>query len=251
MNEHLTIVGHDLKFPKVSLTEPSRSFYLHIAAEIDRSPFPFFLATSRRKKIVIAEAKKWCKKVSAEDGVVSADVFNAILIPPGTGKLLKERPGTPLARYDFAILIEVSTQQKLSEILQGEAYKRLRANLEKITERVHIITATNVKRIASVDHNKQGVFLFNYFYADDRIQNLEVWEYTAGWFQKETGLDNSTVLLPINEKTSQYKIINHCRWDSIWDILPSLLFKKSFHSYVLDNFYANKVAAMPVLYKLA
>jgi len=37
----------------------------------------------------------------------------------------------------------------------------------------------------------------------------------------------------------------------MWDILPSLLFKKSFHSYVLDNFYANKVAAMPVLYKLA
>jgi hypothetical protein len=35
------------------------------------------------------------------------------------------------------------------------------------------------------------------------------------------------------------------------DILPSLIFKKSFHTYVLDNFYSNKVAAMPVLYKIA
>ncbi|EMJ92810.1 hypothetical protein LEP1GSC193_0177 [Leptospira alstonii serovar Pingchang str. 80-412] len=34
------------------------------------------------------------------------------------------------------------------------------------------------------------------------------------------------------------------------DVLPSLLFKKSFHSYVLDNFFVNNVAAMPVLYRM-
>ena len=39
-------------------------------------------------------------------------------------------------------------------------------------------------------------FLFNYFYADDSEQNIKVWDYTAGWFQYQTGLDNSTVILP-------------------------------------------------------
>jgi len=34
-------------------------------------------------------------------------------------------------------------------------------------------------------------------------------------------------------------------------ILPSLIFKKSFKEFVLNNFEANNVAAMPILYKLA
>ncbi|MEO5499999.1 MAG: hypothetical protein ABIR31_01035, partial [Ginsengibacter sp.] len=63
--------------------------------------------------------------------------------------------------------------------------------------------------------------------------------------------DNSTVLLPLYKQQSKFTIINHCRWDKLSDILPALLFKKSFHTYVLENFYANKVAAMPILYKIA
>ncbi|WPR75753.1 hypothetical protein [Algoriphagus sp. NG3] len=51
------------------------------------------------------------------------------------------------------------------------------------------------------------------------------------------------------EKT-EYSIINHCRWDNYLDILPSLLFKKTFKKYVLDNFYVNNVGAQPILYKL-
>lgn len=115
----------------------------------------------------------------------------------------------------------------------------------------HIITATNIKHISPVDHKRQGVFLFNYFFADNVEQNLAIWEYTAGWFQQETGLDNSTVLLPSEPGHSKYSIINHCRWNKMRDVLPSLIFKKSFRSYVLNNFYNNNVAAMPVLYKLA
>jgi hypothetical protein len=59
------------------------------------------------------------------------------------------------------------------------------------------------------------------------------------------------VLLPAEPAKSQYSIINHCRWDRLRDILPSLIFKRTFRSYVLDNFAANNVAAMPTLYRLA
>ena len=102
-----------------------------------------------------------------------------------------------------------------------------------------------------VDHSRGGFFLINYFFADSVDQNLSVWNYTAGWFQAETGLDNSTVLLPIDPYQSKYSIFNHCRWDSLGQILPSLIFKRSFHSYVLDNFAANNIAAVPILYRLA
>ena len=102
-----------------------------------------------------------------------------------------------------------------------------------------------------MDHSRQGVFLFNYFFADDTAQNLAVWEYTAGWFVQETGLNNSTVLLPRGGERSNYNIINHCRWDRMQDVLPSLIFKRTFRTYVLANFEANRVAAMPILYRMA
>ncbi len=252
MDNNLKIGNEHLKFKKVSLVAPSKSFYRHIAAEIDYSPFPFFLTTSAKKKSIIWQSKEWCRQLETEEGVISAVVFKATLIPPGKGKFLKERLDTvQLAKYDFAILIEVSSADKIIDIMNSNSYKQIEANIKKVAKLTHVITAINVKKIDTVNHKKQGVFLFNYFYADNLQQNIDVWEYTAGWFQQETGLNNSTVLLPQGNNTSKYTIINHCRWGKMSDILPSLLFKKSFHSYVLDNFYLNKVAAMPILYKIA
>jgi len=81
--------------------------------------------------------------------------------------------------------------------------------------------------------------LFNYFSADSTDRNLAIWNYTAGWFQVETGPDTSTVLLPDDPDQSRYALINHCRRDTLLDVLPSLIFKRSFHSYVPDTFAAN------------
>jgi hypothetical protein len=89
-----------------------------------------------------------------------------------------------------------------------------------------------------------------YFYADRTDLNLAAWRYTAGWFRDQTGLDNSTVLLPDDTSEPRYRLINHARWDRLRDVLPSLLFKRSFRTYVLAHFKANGVAAMPVLYRL-
>jgi hypothetical protein len=102
-----------------------------------------------------------------------------------------------------------------------------------------------------VDHHRQGVFLFNYFYADRTDLNLAAWQYTAGWFRDQTGLDNSTVLLPDATSEPRYRLVNHARWDRLRDVLPALVFKRSFHTYVLEHFRVNGVAAMPVLYRLA
>ena len=248
----IKIVNQHLNFQKVSLTQLSGHYYLHIAAEIDHSPLPFFLSASSKKKQIIERAKKWCSELEKENSIVSAVVFKAQLIPPGKGKFIEQRKDkVHIAKFDFAILIETGSLETIEAIKKTTEFMELEQAMKTASAFTHIVTAINIKHINPVNHNKRGVFLFNYFFADNLQQNLDVWEYTAGWFQQETGLDNSTVLLPLDQQLSKYTIINHCRWDKMSDILPSLIFKRSFHSYVLDNFYANKVAAMPVLYKIA
>lgn len=248
---NISVVHPELKFDKVSLVEPSEHHYLLLAAEIDTSPLPFFLFTSSKKKELLKYSKTICQELELIDGVISAMVFKAGLIPPGKGKLLEERPEVHIAKYDVVVLIEVESESIAENIKSNKLYKDLEKKISEAANNTLYLSASNVKKIEAVDHGKQGVFLFNFFYADNVQQNIGIWEYTAAWFQQETGLDNSTVLLPENPGESDYKIINHCRWDKFSDILPSLIFKKTFRSYVLDNFYANNVAAIPILYKLA
>jgi hypothetical protein len=252
MTTQLNVVNKHLNFPTVSLMEPASSRYIQIAAEVDLNPIPLFLWSSPRKRKLLADCKNWCAQLKQDLNLISADVFKAALRPPGQGEFVKERPDkVHIARFDVAVLIEASSDEVVKQVQEHPAYQEMEKAIQTAASYTHIITASNTRRIGPVDHSRQGVFLFNYFFADDTAQNLAVWNYTAGWFEAETGLDNSTVLLPSNAEGSQYNIINHCRWDGWSDILPSLIFKKSFHSYVLDNFYANKVAALPILYHLA
>lgn len=237
------------RFPKVTLVEPTSSGYLHLAAEIDgRLPF---LPNSPKKRKLIATCKRWCRQLEADPSVVSAVVFDAFLIPRGRGEFIKERPNqVHVARFDLSVLIETTTLEAAEALKVSSVYADMECAVREAASFTHTVTATNVRRMGAVDHREQGVFLFNYFFADDTAQNVAVWEDTAGWWEQETGLDNSTVLLP-RDGESNYNVINHCRWDHLRDVLPALLFKRTFRSFVLANFRANRVAAMPILYRLA
>ena len=109
------------------------------------------------------------------------------------------------------------------------------------------IVARNAVRLGDVDHRPDHVFMFNYFYADDRAELLPVFEYTAGSFQAKTGLPNSVLLEPL-EGSADHRIINHASWPSFATFLPSLIFRPTFRSFVLANFAANNIAAQPILY---
>ena len=79
---------------------------------------------------------------------------------------------------------------------------------------------------------------------------LQLWDYLAGWYAAETGLDNSTLLEPIGE--ADYVFVNHARWDSsLPRFLLRQLTKPSFRTYVLANLRANRTVAMPILEQLA
>jgi hypothetical protein len=98
------------------------------------------------------------------------------------------------------------------------------------------VTARNIKRVGDVDKSRPGTFLFNYFVGENPQVVLELWDYLAGWYQVETGLDNSTVLAPLEGEASNFIIINHARWDgSLVSVLAKQSAKKSFRSYVLGN----------------
>lgn len=247
----MKIVNGHLKYPKASLMKCNDYGYIHVAAEVEKpiGPFP---RSSERKRNVLVQSKEIAYRLRELPYVRSVNVFEALVIPPGRGKLLEKRKGkVHLAQFDVVVLIETNgkaaTQQVQEHPLFDELFKLISSN----STYIHKVAATNIRRIAEVDKSKQGVFLFNYFYADDVKELLPVWEYTAGWFEVKTELNNSTLLLPEEGEQSQYGLINHCRWDRLSDIIPDLMFRPTFRKYVLDNFETNGIAAMPILYKLA
>lgn len=238
-------------FPKVDLVEPDGHGYLLTGAVVDRRlPFGFFRESARKKQL-LTKLRECAAALRAAPGVRAVTLYKALLVPPGRGRFLKQRPKAHIARYDVVVLLEANSPDAARAVRASADWTALQSGMETASDDVYDIAAGNVKRIGAVDRSRDGVFLFNFFFADNLEQNLAVWEYTAGWFEDQTGLHNSTVLLPEPGEREDYTIINHCRWDSLWNILPSLLLKPSFRGYVLAHFEANATAAIPILYRLA
>jgi hypothetical protein len=236
-------------FPEAKLMAPTSSGYLLLAAEIDRRPM--LLPSSRRKRDLIRQVKGQLPALRGDKRVLEAVAFDGLLAPARPGEILKDRPAVPIARFDFAVLVETTSPETAEELEQAQAWSTLTGTVEERSRRNYCLRAHNVRRMGAVDHSRDGVFLFNYFFADRTDLNLAAWQYTAGWFRDQTGLDNSTVLLPDASSEPSYKLVNHARWNRLRDVMPSLIFKRSFRTYVLRHFSANGVAAMPVLYRLA
>ena len=251
----LDVINEHLEFPRVSLVEPTDSRYVHLAATVDDPSLPVppvYLRDSDEKQALLAACKRLCADLSEMKGAVDATVFEALVRPPGRGAHFQQTDQTvAVADFDVAVLIEVKDNTALNRVEKHSVYRELVSRLEAAAQSFYRVVGTNERRLGPVAHGTDGVFLFNYFFSENTERNLKVWEYTSGWFQAETGLDNSTLILPQDPEKSEYTIINHCRWNGLWDVLPALLVKRTFRSYVLANFEANKVAPMPILYTLA
>ena len=229
---------------KVRLVEPSNSGFLYVGASSGARRLPVFLPSSSRRAL-LRQLHESADELLLDPRVVRADVFQAALRPPGTlGNTAGEN--LPPVAFDAVMLVETTTPHAAASLEAEAPIRNLRSSLGSPL----ILAGGNPRRIGSVDHTRQGVFLFNYFSAANVESNLEAWQYTAGWFQDETGLDNSTVIEPVEGASSPYTLINHCRWDHYRDVLPSLIFKRSFHTFVLRVFGDHGVAPRPILYRL-
>jgi len=237
--------------------------YIHLAAEVEHPRL--FGKTSAEKQGLLDELKACAKHLleTHASEVQRADVFNAFIIPPGSKEgrkvLAKGHYDIHVAEFDIVVLVECISPEAAVRVRETEAFGAMKRILDGAAKFVHCITARNTKRINEVSKDTDAVFLFNYFFSADvaekgskGIEILQsVWEYTAGWWTAKANLDNSTPLLPLEGQQSQYNWINHCRWDKGIDVFPHLIFRPSLDKFVLKNFTANDIMAMPILYHLA
>jgi hypothetical protein len=245
----LRIVNPQSNYPPVKLIEPPSLGYLHVAAVVDpprgRIPFP---GKSPQKAALLSRLTSLARELEKLGTVQKATVYRAILIAPPSGYARQQ--ATHLARYDVVVLIETTSPEVTGEVQTVEPYKFLVAAVQDAARDVHMMAARCVRLVGDVDKTRQGLFLFNYFAADDPVVALQLWDYLAGWYAVETGMRNSTVLEPLGQ--ADYVFVNHARWD---DSLPRFLLhqltKPSFRSYLLANLEANRTGAMPILYRLA
>jgi hypothetical protein len=232
---------------KVALTTPTTHGFAVLAAEVGRWAGPFPLPSRARRRLLGALAGL-CEKLTLRADVVEAVAFRGALRPPGEGAELLRRAGVRPARYDVVVLVRTTTVDALDAVRADPVYRRVVAQLEA-ARHTHVVAAENAARIADVDHGRDHVFLFNYFHGNDAATVYDVWEYTAGWFQRSTALPDSTLLRPLDGEPADYSVINHASWPTWRTFLPSLLFRPSFRSFVLATFKANGVAAQPIVYR--
>ncbi|NKZ04449.1 hypothetical protein [Actinomadura latina] len=232
----VTIRNPSTKYPRAALREPAPYGYVYVGAAVDPPGRAPFVRRSARRDKVLAALKAHASRLEALDTVVKATVYRAVLMPPV--------PGAP--RFDAVVLIETTAPETIDGVRDTAEYGQL---LDAAGE-TRVTTLRNVKRMGDVDKNRQGLFLFNHFAADDPEVAAKLWEHLAGWYAAETGLDNSTLLQPIGE--APFTLVNHARWDhGLARFAVHQFTKPSFLTFVRANLRANGTKAMPVLYKLA
>jgi hypothetical protein len=246
----------DPNYPPVKLIEPATLGYIHLAAEVQPGSLPFsrFLPQRREKSELLTQLKMFAHQLEQLNAVEKVTVFKASSMPPVERlPYIKERKASiRIPRFDLVILIETKSVTAAREVKTTPAYRALVDALRDKARQMHVITARNAKRIADVDKNRPGLFLFNYFVADEAEVMLQLWDYLAGWYAVETGLDNSTLLVPLAGEKSDYLAINHARWDvGLQRFLWRQFSKATFTTYVEENLEMNHVGSMPVWYRLA
>jgi hypothetical protein len=249
----LALAHPDPRYGKVRLIEPASLGYLHLAADVQASHRTGpVLRRSRDKQQVLGVLKWQARQLGQLDAVERATVFDALAFAPSGGYVKGRSAPLPAAWFDVVVLVETVSPEAASEVRAAAQYQALAGTLTEQARRVHQVAASNVRRVGDVDKTRPGLFLFNYFVDEDPALALELWDYLAGWYEAETGLENSTLLAPLAGEPSDFVLINHARWDqSLPVFMARQLPKRTFRSYLLANMSAHHLAAMPVLYRLA
>jgi hypothetical protein len=254
----LKIVNANPAYVPVKLVEPATRGYIHVGAEVRPRRLLLLrslqrLPAGREKAALIGRLTELARQLEHLEAVEKVTIFDALAIAPARSAYLKERGDSiHVPRFDLVVLIETTSPAVIRDLQSTPLYEALLDALRSQAKRLHVMAGRNAKRVDDVDKTRQGLFLFNYFVADDARVMLQLWDYLAGWFAVETGLDNSTLLVPLEGERSDYLAINNARSEEgLARLLWRLFSKKSFRTYVLANLEANRVGAMPIFYRLA
>lgn len=245
----LQIIGPRSWYPRAHLVEPPPRGYIHLAAVVEPSTGPTpFPRTSRAKGQLLDRLKELGQALESLDAVEKATVYKAVIAPPPQGWAKQHH--VHHARYDVVMLVETTTPEMIGQVQGSEPYQQVHDLMVEASSDLHVMAARCAKSLGDVDKTRPGLFMFNYFVAEDNDVALELWEHLAGWFVVQTHLDNSTVLQPIDK--ADYAFVNHARWDhGLPRLMMHLFTKPSFRGYVMTNLLANRTGSMPVFYHLA
>ncbi len=248
---------HPRQLPAVALIEPTTFGYIHLAAQVAPRLMPRDAGTPggpERSKLM-ATLKHLGHRTLPRSHYPQRDVFDAVATPPASRfSPYLNQLGEPLhlARFDVVVLIETTSPAAAIQAQASPAYQAITDTLRQRATHGHVVVARNAERFGNLDKTNQGLFLFNYLIADDTNVMLELWDQLSAWYTTEMGLDNSTLLVPLDGQHSDYLAINAARVKGTpQQFLDHQQSNKTFDTYVLANLEANRVGAMPVLYQLA
>ncbi|MFI5841494.1 hypothetical protein ACIA8K_17490 [Catenuloplanes sp. NPDC051500] len=253
----MPVVNPERGAAKVQLVPPNPYGYLLVMAEIDPASVTTDVDAAERVAIPAdiespserrAELHRNLKGVTgALPGVRSVSVFEAILFAPGSLDRFAPRGAGRPARYDTLIVVETDSPADAVALRSHQAFADLVAVVSAAGTFTDVLPVTNAKKIDDVDRARGGVFLFNFFFAEDPEALLDIWDYTAGWWLTRGNMLNSELLRPAAE--SGYALINNARWDGVRE--PADAFRHpSYWEFVLANIDAQRATAMPSLYRL-
>lgn len=215
---------------RTSFDEPTTDRFLYVGWCVDPPARLPFVGRSDRRERVIERCRDYTAATERHEDAVSATVYETQVIPP--------LPGIP--GYDVLMLIRARTPERLAEI---------RADVQEL-EPGFVMAAQNTRRIGETGRNRSATFLFNHFTAAVPGVALEGFDQVAGWFPDKLGVDNATLLQPVDQAASPYVFVNYVRVPhGARQFLLAMLTRPSFHTHVRRILREREMTALPLLAK--
>ena len=212
--------------------EPSTDLFLYAGWCVDPPRRLPFVRRSAKRQRMIERCREFAAAAEGREGVVTATAYETELIPP--------LPDIP--RYDVLMLIRTRTL---------DALHRAEASVRGLAPDF-VMPARNSRRIGDTDRTRRASFLFNHFAAQRPAVAIEAFDQVAGWFPDKLGVDNTTLLQPVDEAAVPYAFVNYVRVPgSARGFMLDMLPRPSFHTHVRRILRTYDMSALPLLAKPA
>lgn len=208
--------------------EPSTDHFLYAGWCVDPPTRLPVVRRSVHRQRMIERCRDVARAAVSREGVVAATVYETELMPP--------LPDIP--RHDVLMLVRAHAKNGL---VQAES------DLRDLDPEL-MMAAENTRRIGDTDRTRAASFLFNHFVAERPAVAMEGFDRVAGWFPDKLGVDNTTLLQPVDEALSPYAFVNYVRVPGgARGFLLGMLTRPSFHTHVRRTLRSYGMTALPLL----
>lgn len=219
----------DDRYPPPPFDEPIPHRFVYAGWSVDPPRLPRVGRSTRRQEVLdrLGELAAECEQDPSIAGVA---VYETRLIAP--------IPGAP--RLDVLVLGRATDDAAAARLADA-----VRAHDPQL-----LMRARNTRHFGDTDGPGTGTFLFNQFTAPDATTAVPVWELAGGWFVREMGVDNSTLLQPDPEVTQEapYPLVNYVQTPcGPGGFLRRMLTRPSFHTYVRRQLREHDMEGYPLL----